>query len=57
MKKPLADELLFGKLVKGGTVMVTVVKDKLSFTILSRPSAEVREEGEGDDLAKEPELA
>ena len=57
VKKPLADELLFGKLVKGGTVMVTVVKDKLSFTILSRPSAEIREEGEGGDLEKEPELA
>ena len=57
VKKPLADELLFGKLVKGGTVMVTVVNDKLSFTILSRPGAELREEGEGDDLAKEPELA
>jgi ATP-dependent Clp protease ATP-binding subunit ClpA len=57
VKKPLADELLFGKLVKGGTVMVTVVDGKLSFTILSRPGPELREEGEGDDLAKETELA
>ncbi len=28
IKKPLADEVLFGKLKKGGTVKVTLVKDK-----------------------------
>jgi ATP-dependent Clp protease ATP-binding subunit ClpA len=28
VKKPLADEVLFGKLKKGGTVKVTLVKDK-----------------------------
>ncbi len=28
IKKPLADEVLFGKLKKGGTVIVTLVKDK-----------------------------
>ena len=33
IKKSLADELLFGKLQKGGDVKVTVVKDKLKFTI------------------------
>lgn len=33
IKKPLADELLFGKLSKGGEVVVTVKKDKLSFQI------------------------
>ena len=32
VKKPLADELLFGKLAKGGRVMIEVVDGKLSFT-------------------------
>ncbi|NRA63651.1 MAG: ATP-dependent Clp protease ATP-binding subunit ClpA [Pseudobacteriovorax sp.] len=31
VKKPLADELLFGTLTKGGLVKVTVAEDKLSF--------------------------
>ena len=31
IKKPLADEVLFGKLAKGGTVMVSVDKDELAF--------------------------
>ena len=33
IKKPLADELLFGKLVKGGEVIVKVKDDKLTFEI------------------------
>lgn len=33
IKKPLADELLFGKLSKGGVVKVTLVDGKLSFSI------------------------
>jgi ATP-dependent Clp protease ATP-binding subunit ClpA len=32
IKRPLADEVLFGKLVKGGTVSVTVEKDELKFS-------------------------
>ena len=31
IKKPLAEELLFGKLAKGGTVKVSVADDKLTF--------------------------
>lgn len=31
IKKPLADEVLFGKLAKGGTVKVTVKDDELAF--------------------------
>ena len=31
MKKPLADELLFGKLAKGGQVTVDVADGKLAF--------------------------
>ncbi len=33
IRKPLADELLFGKLSEGGTVKVGVNKDKISLTI------------------------
>ena len=31
IKKPLAEELLFGKLAKGGVVVVKVKKNKFSF--------------------------
>lgn len=47
VKKPLAEELLFGKLARGGTVMVDVVDDKLTFTFAEPPT--------GSEL-KEPEL-
>jgi ATP-dependent Clp protease ATP-binding subunit ClpA len=33
LKKPLAEELLFGKLNKGGRVVVTVEEDKLKFAM------------------------
>ncbi len=33
IKKPLAEELLFGKLAKGGHITITVKKDALSFDI------------------------
>jgi ATP-dependent Clp protease ATP-binding subunit ClpA len=33
IKKPLAEELLFGRLSKGGHVVVTIVKDKIKFLI------------------------
>jgi ATP-dependent Clp protease ATP-binding subunit ClpA len=41
IKKPLAEELLFGKLAKGGTVHVSVDKeaDKLAFAFEPRPPA------------------
>ncbi|MFZ2103577.1 MAG: ATP-dependent Clp protease ATP-binding subunit ClpA, partial [Oricola sp.] len=38
IKKPLADEVLFGKLKKGGTVKVTVEKDELGETKLKLES-------------------
>ena len=34
IKKPLAEELLFGKLVKGGSVKVTLTDGKLNFEII-----------------------
>ena len=40
IKKPLADEVLFGRLKSGGTVKVTVVKDKDGKDILKLDSVE-----------------
>ena len=44
IKKPLAEELLFGSLAKGGLVRVTVDKeaDKLAFSFAPRPPAPSR---------------
>jgi ATP-dependent Clp protease ATP-binding subunit ClpA len=36
VKKPLAEEVLFGKLAKGGTVRILLQDDGLTFTYLSR---------------------
>jgi len=44
IKKPLAEELLFGKLAKGGTVKVAVADDKLTFTYPDPPPADREEE-------------
>ena len=37
IKKPLAEELLFGKLVKGGAVKVTLKDGKLAFDVTEAP--------------------
>jgi ATP-dependent Clp protease ATP-binding subunit ClpA len=47
VKKPLAEELLFGKLARGGTVVVDLGDDALTFTFSEPPA---------DQEAKEPEL-
>lgn len=39
LKKPLADELLFGKLTNGGHVKVTLRNNELSFAMSEAPSA------------------
>ena len=44
IKKPLAEELLFGKLAKGGTVKVSVADDKLTFIYPDLPPADREEE-------------
>src|SRR5205823_13046977 len=46
VKKPLAEELLFGRLAKGGIVRVTHVEneDKLAFEFRDRPEPEKAEE-------------
>ncbi len=54
IKKPLAEELLFGKLAKGGAVKVTLEGDKLAFDIAEAapPALPKPDEGEAE---KEPE--
>ena len=56
IKKPLAEELLFGQLAKGGIVAVSVDKetDKLAFAFRQRPTATPEEPQE--DEPKEEEL-
>ena len=54
IKKPLSEELLFGKLVKGGSVVVKMGKDnELTFQIRKSPG---RRGGGGRKSAKEPAL-
>ena len=60
IKKPLAEELLFGKLVKGGSVKVALKEGKLEFEYteaIAPPPKEGEDEGDGDEggLEKEPE--
>jgi ATP-dependent Clp protease ATP-binding subunit ClpA len=55
IKKPLAEELLFGKLAKGGAVKVTMADDTLAFEIAEAtpPALPKPDEGEAE---KEPEV-
>jgi ATP-dependent Clp protease ATP-binding subunit ClpA len=58
IKKPLAEELLFGKLVKGGAVKVTLKDGKLAFEFTEAAlPALPKPESEGDDGTgeKQPE--
>ncbi len=58
IKKPLAEELLFGKLVKGGSVKVTMKDGKLDFeTFEASAPALPKPEGDGDEgtTEREPE--
>jgi ATP-dependent Clp protease ATP-binding subunit ClpA len=48
IKKPLAEELLFGKLVKGGAVKVTLKDNKLDFEI-TEAALPALPKPEGDD--------
>ena len=56
IKKPLAEELLFGKLVKGGSVKVTLKDNKLEFEYTEAAQSNAKE-GDGDEggIEKEPE--
>ncbi|MGE4480658.1 ATP-dependent Clp protease ATP-binding subunit ClpA [Acidocella sp.] len=58
IKKPLAEELLFGKLAKGGAVKVSVKDGKLTFDISEAPALALPKpeaEGDNDDGGKAPE--
>ncbi|MBM3568011.1 MAG: ATP-dependent Clp protease ATP-binding subunit ClpA [Alphaproteobacteria bacterium] len=55
VKKPLADELLFGRLVKGGVVTIDLVDGKLTFAYqAANPPATPSEDDSSDD--RKPEL-
>ena len=56
VKKPLAEELLFGKLVKGGAVKVTLRDGKLEFeyTEAALPALP-KPEGDEGGAEREPE--
>ncbi len=61
IKTPLADELLFGKLTKGGLVRVTIKDGKLDFDITAEPpkksAAKKRgKKSDGGESGKEPAL-
>ena len=60
IKKPLADEILFGKLVKGGHVKVVLKDSKLAFEIEEEgrePGAPVVERPARKSRKSAPELA
>jgi len=59
IKKPLAEELLFGRLVKGGSVKVSLKDNVLEFDVVeaSTPPAPPDSDAEGDDSAREAETA
>jgi ATP-dependent Clp protease ATP-binding subunit ClpA len=55
IKKPLAEELLFGKLVKGGSVKVTMKDGKLDFEIIEASPPALPKPDE-DDADREQEI-
>jgi ATP-dependent Clp protease ATP-binding subunit ClpA len=56
IKKPLAEELLFGRLAKGGSVKVTMKDGKLDFDVTeATPPVVSRPGGEEGGTEKEPE--
>lgn len=61
IKKPLAEELLFGKLARGGAVKVALKDDKLDFEFTEATAPVLpRAEGDGDEGGageREPETA
>src|SRR6202161_3967359 len=48
IKKPLAEEFLFGKLAKGGVVQVKVAEGKLAFTYIEAPPPQPRSSGKDE---------
>ena len=57
VKKPLAEELLFGKLEKGGHVVIGLKDGKLDFTLTEEPvGLKGRKPGEAGDGGAEPKV-
>jgi ATP-dependent Clp protease ATP-binding subunit ClpA len=58
VKKPLAEELLFGRVVKGGSVKVTMKDGKLDFEIIEAalPALPKPDEDGDDGSDKEQEV-
>ncbi|WP_308720363.1 ATP-dependent Clp protease ATP-binding subunit ClpA [Komagataeibacter xylinus] len=56
IKKPLAEELLFGKLTKGGVAKITLKDGKLDFEYISQVESDSTEGDEGDST-REAEAA
>ena len=52
IKKPLADELLFGKLIQGGSVKVGVLKDSLQLTCRPAPQRKPAKRAKKASLAE-----
>lgn len=55
IKRPLAEELLFGALAKGGKVIVTVEDDKLAFDCTATNTPALLPSPEGDDGPEDQE--
>ena len=53
IKKPLAEELLFGKLVHGGAVKVTLKDGKLAFDFIENPAPVPEPEEDGSEREQE----
>ena len=56
VKKPLADDLLFGKLTRGGSVHVDFKDGQLVFEVEAAKRPPAAEEDEGDAAERTPEL-
>jgi ATP-dependent Clp protease ATP-binding subunit ClpA len=56
IKRPLADELLFGKLAKGGIVLVSVKDGKLDFTMKEPPPKPNKPKGRKRITKKDPKV-
>jgi len=56
IKRPLADELLFGKLAKGGKVVVDVKAGKLDFTMTEPPPKPKKPKGRKRITKKDPKV-
>ncbi|MDD3444575.1 MAG: ATP-dependent Clp protease ATP-binding subunit ClpA [Zavarzinia sp.] len=56
VKKPLADDLLFGKLTRGGSVHVDFKDGQLVFEVEAAKRPPTTEEDEGDAAERTPEL-